>query len=224
MRGDLPLIAHGRDADVFDRGDGTVLRRYRRRDVPAREIDVMRYARDQGYPVPEVITVSGRDLVLARIDGPAMQDELYAGRIGLADGAAQLADLHHRLHRIAGPEWLPARGDGDRLLHLDLHPRNVLLSAMGPVVIDWANAARGPAALDPALAIAIFVTAKANAAPQERERIEAFIRAFALHFDAAELSAAMPLAVKLRAADANVTDLERAELANEFGGGSGHKS
>ena len=40
----------------------TVLRRYRRRDVPARELDVMRYVRERGYPAPEVIRVEGPDL------------------------------------------------------------------------------------------------------------------------------------------------------------------
>lgn len=207
-----PLIASGRDADVFDRGDGTVLRRYRRRSVPQDEVDVMRYARDHGFPVPAVISVSGRDLVLERIDGPTMQDVLL-GDTGRIDAcAAQLAELHDRLHRIVGPDWLRARGEGDRLLHLDLHPQNVLMSSRGPVVIDWANAARGPAALDPALAIAIFVTARANFAGQ-RAAIDAFIAAFASHFDRAELDAAMPLAIELRSKDPNVTDRERAELA-----------
>lgn len=209
---DPPLIARGRDADVFDRGDGTVLRRYRTRDVPAREVEVMRYAHAHGYPVPEVVGVSGRDLLLARIDGPTMQDVLLADLNRLSESAAGLAELHHRLHEIAGPDWLPSRGDGDRLLHLDLHPRNVILSPSGAVVIDWANAARGPAALDPALAIAICVTAKANAGPQEQMAIESFIREFATHFEPTELRAAIPLAVELRRSDANVTDAERAEL------------
>jgi aminoglycoside phosphotransferase (APT) family kinase protein len=34
-------------------------------------------------------------------------------------------------------------GEGDRLLHLDLHPMNVMLTDRGPVVIDWTNAAAG---------------------------------------------------------------------------------
>lgn len=33
--------------------------------------------------------------------------------------------------------------EGDRLLHGDLHPANVLVSPRGPVVIDWPNAAAG---------------------------------------------------------------------------------
>lgn len=206
------LIARGRDADVFDRGDGTVLRRYRGRDVPDREVEVMRYARANGYPVPAVVSVAGPDLVLERVDGPTMQDALTLDLARIGEFAAQLAALHHRLHRIAAPPWLPERASGDRLLHLDLHPKNVILSASGPVVIDWANAASGPAALDPALAIAIFVTAKANVAERERRSIDAFIAAFAAHFAADALRAAMPRAVEMRVADVNVTDRERQEL------------
>lgn len=172
----------------------------------------MDHARSQGYPVPEVIAVAGPDLVLERITGPTMQEALLEGTSSLSDAAAQLADLHHRLHLISGPDWLPSRGDGDRLLHLDLHPKNVILGPSEPVVIDWANAARGPAALDPALAIAIFVTAKANVSHTERLTIDSFIDAFASHFAASDLDAAFPLALELRRADPNVTDMERAEL------------
>ena len=172
----------------------------------------MRYARSHGYPVPEVIAVSGRDLVLDRITGPTMQELLLSETGSLTDTARHLAELHHRLHRIAGPDWLPSRGNGDRLLHLDLHPKNVILGPSGPIVIDWANVARGPAALDPALAIATFISAKANVGIEERASIDAFIDAFRSHFAAADLDEALPLALKLRSADHNVTDRERAEL------------
>ncbi len=48
--------------------------------------------------------------------------------------------------------WLRAPfGDGEALLHLDLHPENVLLSARGPVLIDWEGAGRGPGEADLAL-------------------------------------------------------------------------
>ncbi len=217
---DLPVLARGRDADVYDRGDGTVLRRYRSRDVPTREVEVMRYARANGYPVPEVIRVRGPDLILERVDGPTMQDALGADASRIPESAAQLAELHHRLHRMAAPEGLRAAGDGDRLLHLDLHPRNVILAARGPVVIDWANAARGPATLDPALAVAIFVSAKGSpeaAAMGVLPLIDPFIREFARHFDRVDLEAALPLAFRMRADDRNVTDDERAALASFLG-------
>jgi aminoglycoside phosphotransferase (APT) family kinase protein len=49
-------------------------------------------------------------------------------------------------------------GRGDRLVHGDFHPENVLLSPRGPVVIDWSNASRGEAADDVALTWAILAT------------------------------------------------------------------
>ena len=33
---------------------------------------------------------------------------------------------------------------GDRVLHIDLHPENVIISPAGPVVIDWSGASAGP--------------------------------------------------------------------------------
>jgi tRNA A-37 threonylcarbamoyl transferase component Bud32 len=210
----LPLIARGREADVFDRRDGTVLRRYRSRDVSEQEVRAMEYASSEGYPVPKVIAVSGRDLILERVAGPTMQDALLRDAGNASQHVAQLVDLHDRLHLIVAPGWLPSRGKGDRLLHLDLHPKNVILGPGGPVVIDWANAARGPAALDAAMAIAIFVTAKANVGDHESVGIDLFIQRFASQFASAELDAALPLAFELRRSDRNVTDAERAELTD----------
>ena len=53
-----PLLGHGRSADVYDLGDGTVLRRYRpaavRGGLVEREAMVMRHLADSGFPVPAV--------------------------------------------------------------------------------------------------------------------------------------------------------------------------
>jgi aminoglycoside phosphotransferase (APT) family kinase protein len=45
---------------------------------------------------------------------------------------------------------------GETIVHLDLHPENVLLTERGPVVIDWRNAGDGPADLDTALTALIL--------------------------------------------------------------------
>jgi aminoglycoside phosphotransferase (APT) family kinase protein len=59
------------------------------------------------------------------------------------------------VHAVPAPAWLPAPfGDGDGapvLLHRDLHPQNVILTADGPRIIDWEGAARGPAVADVAM-------------------------------------------------------------------------
>jgi aminoglycoside phosphotransferase (APT) family kinase protein len=41
------------------------------------------------------------------------------------------------------------------LVHLDLHPLNVLCTRRGPVVIDWPAAARGAPGVDVALTWAV---------------------------------------------------------------------
>ncbi len=171
----------------------------------------MRYVKARGYPVPRVVSVTDNDLILDKVEGPTMQEALMQDLGRIDEQAAALAHLHDLLHRIEAPAWLPQRVPGERVLHLDLHPANVILSAQGPVVIDWANAATGPAALDPALAIAIFVAARASA-PIDVSGIDAFIRSFAQHFDTEELRAALPQAIEMRSADPNVTDDERREL------------
>jgi hypothetical protein len=76
-----------------------------------------------------------------------------------------LADLHRRLHSLPAPDWMPAApvGQGDRLLHLDLHPLNVIMSPKGPVVIDWTNACRGDPAVDVAVTWALMVAGEVPA-------------------------------------------------------------
>ena len=50
---------------------------------------------------------------------------------------------------LEAPAWLPRLADGgDRIVHLDLHPLNVLYGPTGPVLIDWPNAAGGCAETD----------------------------------------------------------------------------
>lgn len=146
----MELIAQGRASDVFDAGPGRVLRRYRTPGADAvAEAEVMRYAARAGYPVPAVYDAAGPDLVLERIDGPTVLEALGSRPWRARSYARLLADLHTRLGRIPAPPGLrQPMGPGTDLLHLDLHPGNVILSPGGPVVIDWTNASAGPAAAD----------------------------------------------------------------------------
>jgi aminoglycoside phosphotransferase (APT) family kinase protein len=146
-------FAAGREADVFLLEGGRVLRRYRTGGDTAREAEVMAYPAAHGYPVPAVYSAAGADMVMERLHGPTMAEAALTGRLALADGAAMLADLLRRLHE------LPPRdggGAGETILHLDLHPENVLLTGRGPVVIDWRNAGDGPGDLDTALTALIL--------------------------------------------------------------------
>ena len=198
-------IGGGRASDIFDLGDGRVLRRFKRGGNAEREARVMRHARAHGYPVPDVFEVLPHGLVLERIDGPTMQAHVFRRPWTLARNLALLAELHERLHRIAAPSDLRALGEGDALLHLDLHPNNVLLSPLGPVVVDWANAHRGDGDVDVALAWLIMATSGGTVG-----RVAA--RVFLRHFDQTAVLAAVPTASDYRIADRNVTDAERSAI------------
>jgi tRNA A-37 threonylcarbamoyl transferase component Bud32 len=124
----MRLIAAGRASEVLDLGDGLVFRRFKDGGHPAREAAVMQHARARGFPVPHVIEVRDDGLVLERIDGPTMLEDLQQRPWRAFRDAQALARLHSCLHEI------PFEGNG--LIHLDLHPGNVLLSPRGPVVID----------------------------------------------------------------------------------------
>jgi aminoglycoside phosphotransferase (APT) family kinase protein len=146
-------LAAGRSANVYDLGGGRILRRYQDRNRSAeREARTISWAGEHGVPVPEVFDVDGPDIVMEKIDGPTMLADLARCPWRLFRHAAALARLHQQVHAAPGPEWLGAPfGGGGTLLHLDLHPINVLLSPRGPVVIDWEGAGRGPAEADLAI-------------------------------------------------------------------------
>ena len=182
----------------------------------------MEHARSNGFPVPEARPLSDTEIVMRRLKGPTMLDELGRKPWLIGRHAATLASLHRRLHEIEAPDWLLAPlGEGTALLHLDLHPDNVILTAAGPVVIDWPNVARGPGAADVAYTWIILSTASS---PREdlRSRVSAgagrrfFLRAFFANFDRAELAAvrkSIPIGAALRLEDRNVPPQEREKVA-----------
>ena len=151
------VIAEGRDTEILDHGPGQVLRRPRVPRSLDTEAHVMEWVRAQGYPCPAVVELVDDGMVMERIEGVSMLDHLGRHPWELRAQATLLADLHGWLHRLPVPDDLSARlghpyGDGTALVHLDLHPGNVMLSADGPVVIDWSNAAVGDGAADVAVA------------------------------------------------------------------------
>ncbi|MGH9134619.1 MAG: phosphotransferase [Ilumatobacteraceae bacterium] len=161
------LVGTGRAADVYDIGDGKVLRRYRTAHDSSVEAAAMRAAFAAGYPVPGVFDADGPDLVMERLDGPTMLELLgdrpwRYGRI-----ADQLADLHVRLAALAiDASGLRVRFEPvECLVHLDLHPGNVVLTARGPVVIDWSNAGVGPRGADVATTWMLLTIGEADDIP-----------------------------------------------------------
>jgi tRNA A-37 threonylcarbamoyl transferase component Bud32 len=151
--GELVLVGSGRNADVFAIDDRRVLRRYRDGGDVAAEAAVMSHLAGLGFPVPEVHEAAGTDLVMERLHGPSMKAAMLAGDVWPDECAEVLAGLHRQLHEL--PARL-SREPGASVLHLDLHPDNVVLSQRGPVLIDWRNSTEGPAELDVAVSAVIL--------------------------------------------------------------------
>jgi Ser/Thr protein kinase RdoA (MazF antagonist) len=130
------------------------------------EAEMMLHLGQAGYPVPAVYDADGRDLVMERLDGRDMLADLGRRPWLARRHARTLADLHNRLHQIeAPPAWPEVVGPGGIVLHLDLHPGNVMLTRRGPVVIDWSNASSGPAGADVAMAYLIMASSEVDDLP-----------------------------------------------------------
>jgi aminoglycoside phosphotransferase (APT) family kinase protein len=223
------LVGTGRNADVYDIGEGRVLRRYRDQRPPAavaREGEVMVHARAHGVPVPEVFDVTGSDIVMERAAGPTMLDVMGRRPWPLREQATLLATLHAAVHRVPPLPWQPAPFADDAqeaaaevLLHRDLHPQNVILTPDGPRIIDWEGAARGPALADVAMTWVIIMFSEvpgsrlqaAIARPLQARTGRAFLRA-AGPVDRRWLE----IAVRHRIGDKNLLPSERTRLERQL--------
>ena len=190
-----PLLTSGVSADVYALSETQVLRRYRSGRDAGPEAELMRYALAHDFPVPKAVHVGGGDLVLERLHGPTLLQALAAGFTSLHEGARIMADLHRRLHLIPAPkgwtspgpsDWPHVTG-GDVVVHLDLHPGNIVLSeAHGcPMLVDWANARAGTAALDVAISALILAEVAVDAGGEYSEAARVLLAAFLadMHID-----------------------------------------
>jgi hypothetical protein len=164
-----------------------------------------------------VFDADGPDLVMERLEGPAMLDNLAGRPWRVARYARVLAGLHDRLHEIAAPGGLPRPfGSGDRVVHLDLHPGNVMLTADGPVVIDWSNAAAGPPGADVAMAFVIMASSDIDERPAWiRPAVSVLRRIFLSRFRAAVRDDLGPYLAQMaahRLTDVNVRPAEAARI------------
>lgn len=214
------MIGSGRDAEMVDLGAGRILRRPRVPRPLDGEAFMMRLVRAAGYPVPEVHEVRQDGMVMERVDGPTMLDDLAAHPWRLGRHARMLADLHRRLHAIPAHPALPGRWaapePGDVVVHGDLHPDNVLLSPAGPVVIDWSSAGRGPAGADVADVWLLLAAANAPARGLLRVMVAAlrarFLDEFLRHAGREEAARHLEAAARLRTADPHLSEIEKAAM------------
>ncbi len=134
-----------------------------------------------------VIEVDGRPgLVVERIDGPDGLDDIASRPWTLWSSTRAFAQQHALLGAAEAPAGLPSAvdrlrdgiehsevpetvrlqalgnldglPDGDRLVHGDFHPGNLIWAEDGPVLIDWANASRGDPAADHARTLVLLRT------------------------------------------------------------------
>src|SRR4051794_1912989 len=201
------LLATGRDADVFALGQHRVLRHYRDGGDTQPEAATMAYVAGHGYPVPEVYGADGPDLVMELLDGPTLADALGSGDVEIAAAAQLLADLHDRLHALP-PR--PGAGEG-RVIHLDLHPQNVMVTSRGPVVIDWRNSRNGSPELDVAMSALILAQVAVEPGHERAAAVRLLLDGFVRHVTTDPVGA-LPEAVARRRADDNQSATELKQL------------
>jgi aminoglycoside phosphotransferase (APT) family kinase protein len=209
-----PLIGKGRAADVFDVGGGRVLRRNRDGASTETEAALMRYLHRRDYPVPEVFDADGGDLMMERLDGPTMLDSFARTPWRMRSWATMLASLHRRLERIPPPNInLPRRfGDPEVIVHADFHPDNVILTATGPMVIDWSNAGLGEHGADVAGTWIIVATSQpdGNRAVRALQTVgrSFFLRSFLRAAGREPARAQLPMMATHRLQDRNLRPAE----------------
>lgn len=188
-----------------------MLRRYRERGRGEvhREAAAMAHVTAHGFPAPAVFAADGTDLVMERLYGPVLLDAVAAGDHDAREAGRVLAELHAGLHAVPSRSGVP----DERVLHLDLHPANVVLTPAGPMLIDWANATDGPPDLDVALSAVILAQVAVEPTHRYARVATEMLTAFLAATDGNPL-AALDLAVARRAADRSLTAAEVALLGD----------
>ncbi|HXX89290.1 MAG TPA: phosphotransferase [Acidimicrobiales bacterium] len=176
----------------------------------------MTYLRQRGYPVPAVeeISADGSDLVMERIDGPSMVQAIGDAPWTVKRHARMLAELHVQLHELTPPDFLERISvlSGNSVLHLDLHPLNVIIGPHGPVVIDWSNASVGDPDIDVGLA---WVLMAAGEIPGVRVKStilgwvrSLLVRGFVARFDREEVASKLRSIVEVKVRDPHMSPKE----------------
>jgi len=187
-------LGEGRTAKVYRWHEGTVLKLFRS-SIPRSEIEaeagatMIAHALGVGAPnVGEIVAIDGSfGLVLERVNGRSMLEQLIRRPADAEGLAMQLADLHARIHSCDAPLQMPSQMDllltkvdradiapnirfrirhaladcglGHSLCHGDFHPANIMLNGAQHSIIDWNDACRGIPALDVARTTVVLLSA-----------------------------------------------------------------
>jgi hypothetical protein len=139
----------------------------------------------------EQINLNGRQGILfERVNGVSFSNLIFANIFRLPAQFRLLANLHHQLHKVEmeGLPQLKARlprdinavdclsteeknrvltilaelPDQKILCHFDFHPGQIMITADGPVVIDWVDACLGDPTADVARSMVLFKFSSSN--------------------------------------------------------------
>ncbi|HEV2426866.1 MAG TPA: phosphotransferase [Acidimicrobiales bacterium] len=212
-----PLIAEGRDNLIYDAGPGRILRVSRTGKSLEAEARVIAFARESGLPVPEVYEATADRIEMERVAGPNMLEAMAARPWSLPRHARTLADLHGAVHAVAAPAWLASAstGAGPTLVHLDLHPLNVVVTSEGPVLIDWTNAGAGRPEDDVAMTWLLLAAGGVDGSLSQRALAAVARRLLLRRFLAAAgrpPAEALRTVVNVKAADPHMTAREVATM------------
>ena len=102
------------------------------------------------------------------------------------------------------------------MVHLDLHPLNVIMGPAGPVVIDWTNAARGNPAVDVGMAWLLMAASdipyKGAKGTVLRSARSLLVKSFLVNFDLAAVEAHLGGIAEWKVRDANTSPAEQLEM------------
>jgi len=122
MNAPRKLVGQGREAEIFEWGDGAVLRLMRDPaggERAAQQVEAMRAALAAGAQVPavrELVEVDGRPgIVMDRVDGPALMEVLARSPWRLFSVARTLGELHAKVNSIEAPSDLTTQREALRI-------------------------------------------------------------------------------------------------------------
>ena len=179
----------------------------------------MTWLLERRFPVPAVHSAAGRDLVMDRVSGPTMLDDLDRRPWMVVAHIRTLAKLQKTLNGLTAPEWLPPDRripEGSSVLHVDLHPMNVIMSPQGPVVIDWTNAKRGHGDFDAAMSYLLMAAYEARGVKESASQ-QVVTRLFRRLRGRGSVRRGLLEAGRFRLEDPNVTDGERLAISKLVG-------
>lgn len=207
------LLGSGHNSELRTYGERVVRISVAGKDL-GHEAAAMEHVRNHGFPVAQTFgQPEPAQLVMERLSGSSMLDEVLQKPWLVRSHAKKLASLHRELGEIEAPAHWPQVSDGTSVCHLDFHPNNVRMTPAGPVVTHWENAGRGNCAFDAAVTYTILRTSPAPGGAATRAMVNTwrrqFARAFLTAFGEDELIAQVCDAAELRLLSRDLMPAER---------------